>query len=367
MHQTRMPLAAVGPHVLAVSLLCWTAVCGLPHRIAATAAPHHHGEPSSCDERVHELEHELEREQQLVADLREQLAQLQDATLGPPPAQCTFPAPSSSSSSATTAAGGSQPQLRMNTTCSTASLSGAPLEVEACAPHGTLYADTRTTMFDMAPESSFAEAASVKVATVGCGSREWQPTQNASRAKLQSQLQMAKADGAEVVLMFEYSLGARTNPAPMTLSGPEIGAVRALAREIGIIVICPLNLTLSDGTSRNAAVVILRNGTLLKAAYTGGTHAEKNYPGYGWRPGMANYGIDGGGESAAGRACPCRAAAQSGCVGPCVQGGEENVIPSQVGVEVFDLPEIARVAILMCFDVNFPEVWCENTVFSAIF
>lgn len=350
-----MPSAAVGPQVLAISLLYWTVAAAV-----ATAATHDH-ERSSCGERVHALEAQLERERQLVADLRQQLAQLQDATLGPPPAQCTFPAPSSSAAAAA-AAGGSRPQLRMNTTCSTASLSSAPLEVEARAPRGTLYADTRTTMFDMAPESSFAQAASVKVATVGCGSREWQPTQNASRAKLQSQLQMARADGAEVALMFEYSLGA---PTPMTLSGPEIGAVRALAREIGIVVICPLNLTLSDGTSRNAAVVILSNGTLLKAAYTGGTHAEKNYPGYGWRPGMANYGIDGGGESAAGRACPCRApAAQSGdCVGPCVQGGEENVIPSQVGVEVFDLPGIARVAILMCFDVNFPEVWCVNASF----
>jgi hypothetical protein len=353
-----MPSAAVGPQVLASSLLCWTVAAAV-----AAAAPHHHDERSSCDERVHELEHELQRERQLVADLRQQLAQQQDATLGPPPAQCTFPASSvEAAAAAAVAAGGSRPQLRMNTTCSTASLSSAPMEVEARAPRGTLYADTRTTMFDMAPESSFAQAASVKVATVGCGSREWQPTQNASRAKLQSQLQMAKADGAEVALMFEYSLGARTNPTPMTLSGPEIGAVRALAREIGIIVICPLNLTLSDETSRNAAVVILSNGTLLKAAYTGGTHAEKNYPGYGWRHGMANYGIGrGGGESAA---CPCRAAAQSGgCVGPCVQGGEENVIPSQVGVEVFDLPGIARVAILMCFDVNFPEVWCGNVSF----
>ena len=352
-----MPSAAVGPQVLAISLLCWTAAAA----VAAAAAATHDHERSSCDERVHELEAQLERERQLVADLRQQLAQLQDATLGPPPAQCTFPA-SSAEAAAAAAAGGSRPQLRMNTTCSTASLSSAPLEVEARAPRGTLYADTRTTMFDMAPESSFAQAASVKVATVGCGSREWQPTQNASRAKLQSQLQMAKADGAEVALMFEYSLGARTNPTPMALAGPEIGAVRALAREIGIVVICPLNLTLSDGTSRNAAVVILSNGTLLKATYTGGTHAEKNYPGYGWRPGMANYGIGrGGGESAA---CPCRAAAQSGgCVGPCVQGGEENVIPSQVGVEVFDLPGIARVAILMCFDVNFPEVWCGNASF----
>jgi len=360
-----MPPAAVGPQVLAISLLCWTAavVVAPQWRRQRTIMSNH--ERSSCDERVHELEHELQRERQLVADLRQQLAQQQDATLGPPPAQCTFPASSAeAAAAAAAAAGGSRPQLRMNTTCATASLSSAPMEVEARAPRGTLYADTRTTMFDMAPESSFAQAASVKVATVGCGSREWQPTQNASRAKLQSQLQMAKADGAEVALMFEYSLGARTNPTPMTLSGPEIGAVRALAREIGIVVICPLNLTLSDGTSRNAAVVILSNGTLLKAAYTGGTHAEKNYPGYGWRPGMANYGIDGGGESAAGRACPCRAAVQSGgCVGPCVQGGEENVIPSQVGVEVFDLPGIARVAILMCFDVNFPEVWCGNASF----
>jgi predicted amidohydrolase len=308
---------------------------------------------SSSDERVHELEVQLERERRVTAELRQQLTHLQAAS-------CAFPSPAS----AATASSAAPPQLRMNTTCSTASLSSAPLEVEIHPPRGTLYADTRTTMFDMAPESSFAEAASVKVATVGCGSREWQPTQNTSRTKLQSQLQMAKADGAQVALMFEYSLKGAEPNTPMTLSGPEVGAMRALAREVGIIVICPLNLTLPDGTSRNAAVVILSNGTLLRAAFTGGTHAEKNYPGYGWRPGMANYGIDTG-NSAVGRACPCRGAAQSGCVGPCLQGGEQNLIPSQVGVEVFDLPGIARVAILTCFDVYFPEVWAEAAAMGA--
>jgi hypothetical protein len=242
-------------------------------------------------------------------------------------------------------------------TCSVTSMSGAPLSVETRAPRGTLYADTRTTMFDMAPERSFAQVATVKVATVG--GVGYQPTQNASRAKLRSLLQLAKSDGAEVALMFEYSLGARTDPTPMTLSGPEIGAMRGLAREVGIIVICPFNLTLPDHTSRNAAAVILSNGTLARAAYTGGTHSEKNFPVGGWFNGMANTGIGG-------KACHCGAGEdQPGCEGPCIQKGESSIVPSQVGVEVFDLPGIARVAINTCFDIYFPEVWAEAAAMGA--
>ena len=62
--------------------------------------------------------------------------------------------------------------MRMDSTCS-GSLSIASLQVEtprlpryqgeSASP---LYADTRTVMYDMSPESRFAEAAAVKVATV---------------------------------------------------------------------------------------------------------------------------------------------------------------------------------------------------------
>ena len=49
---------------------------------------------------------------------------------------------------------------------------------------------------------------------------------------------MAKDDGAAIACMFEYSL---KSDAPMTLDGPELAAVRSIAREVGLVVICPLN------------------------------------------------------------------------------------------------------------------------------
>lgn len=257
--------------------------------------------------------------------------------------------------------------MRMNYTCS-GSLTTAPLQVTAAlvppADHDSspLYVDTRSVVYDMSPDSSFTSTPSIKVATVA-GVR-WQPTLNASRTKLESYLQMAKADGAAIALMFEYSL-LDTN-GPLTLDGPEIGAMREMARRVDIIIICPFNLTLPDATSRNAAVVILQNGSLARAAVTGGTHTEKNFPVLGYFAG--EIGNDmlppcycGTGDSPIyGRACDPKSSQ------PCVQLGEHGIVPSQVGVEVFDLPGIGRIAVNTCFDIYFPEV-CGNQCLRAIF
>ena len=256
--------------------------------------------------------------------------------------------------------------MRMNYTCS-GSLTNAPLQVTAPLPaagddSSPLYVDTRSVVYDMSPESSFTSIPSIKVATVA-GVR-WQPTLNASRTKLESYLQMAKTDGAAIALMFEYSL-LDTN-GPLTLDGPEIGAMREIARRVGIIIICPFNLTLPDATSRNAAVVILQNGSLARAAITGGTHTEKNFPVLGYFPG--EIGNDmlppcycGTGDSPIyGRACDPKSSQ------PCVQLGEHGIVPSQVGVEVFDLPGIGRIAVNTCFDIYFPEV-CGNRCLRAIY
>ena len=37
--------------------------------------------------------------------------------------------------------------------------------------------------------------------------------------------------------------------------------------------------------------------------------------------------------------------------------GETPLIPGQHGVQAWDLPGIGRIAILICFDVNFAELW----------
>ena len=126
--------------------------------------------------------------------------------------------------------------------------------------------------------------------------------------------------------------------------------------KIDINIICPFNLTLPDASSRNAAVVILRNGSLARAAFTGGTHTEKNFPVLGYFPGEIDNELlppcyCGTGDSPIyGRAC------DPGSSRPCVQIGEHNIVPSQVGVEVFDLPGIGRIAVNTCFDIYFPEV-----------
>ena len=47
----------------------------------------------------------------------------------------------------------------------------------------------------------------------------------------------------------------------------------------------------------------------------------------------------------------------SGPYGSVDHGGETPLIPGQHGVQAWDLPGIGRIAILICFDVNFAELW----------
>ena len=150
---------------------------------------------------------------------------------------CRFPDPAAPSHPG-------EPHLRINSTCPATSMSRETMKVETSGVPGgadaspRLYVDTRSTVYDMSAESSFADAPSVKVATIG--GANWRPTQSASLAQLRANLQMAKDDGAAIACMFEYSL---KSDAPMTLDGPELAAVRSIAREVGLVVICPLNLS----------------------------------------------------------------------------------------------------------------------------
>ena len=48
-----------------------------------------------------------------------------------------------------------------------------------------------------------------------------------------------------------------------------------------------------------------------------------------------------------------------------MQEGEVPVTPGQRGVQVWDLPGIGRVAILICFDVNYYELWHQAYALGA--
>lgn len=48
-----------------------------------------------------------------------------------------------------------------------------------------------------------------------------------------------------------------------------------------------------------------------------------------------------------------------------VQAGEIPIVPGLGGVQVWDLPDVGRIAVLTCFDINFAEVWHEAYALGA--
>jgi predicted amidohydrolase len=213
--------------------------------------------------------------------------------------------------------------LRSNLTCSTGVRSAAPVQlaVEAAetAPQ-QIYRDVHEFTYDMSPRTSFADAGRVKVASVpGAGGPIDIPTAIA-------QLKAAKADGALIATLTEEAFGESPG---QPIDGPGPTAIRHAAKDIGIAVVCPMRLRDVDGRQYNAAIVIHANGSLAKAVYTGSEMTQKQFPVYGY---------------------PLEAPGEAHCQ-------EHNVVPRQTGTSVFDMPGIGRIAIVMCFDVNFPEAW----------
>ena len=190
----------------------------------------------------------------------------------------------------------------------------------------SLYVDAKATVYDMAPVASFVDSATgrVKAAVI---------PRNTDTKSLAAMLKTAKDDGAEIALITEEDFGAsRNDGAGEGLDGAHVTAVAAAAKALEMYVVCSFRMQLSAGESYNGAVVIGRNGTILKAAHSGYDHYEKVFPVLGWPLGPLSEGFPGGGAETYS-----------------TQAGEIPVIPGQKGVQVWDLPGIGRIAILICF------------------
>lgn len=186
-----------------------------------------------------------------------------------------------------------------------------------------MYVDAKATLYDMSPVASFIDGSRVKAAII---------KRSASPDALTTMLTSAKEEGAEIALLTEEDFGAsRDNGPGEGLTGAHVSAVAAAAKKLSIYVICPFRMQLSAGESFNGAVVIGKNGTILRAANSGIDHYEKVFPVLGWPIGSLSVSFPGGAKPAFS-----------------VQKGEVPVIPGQHGVQVWDLPGIGRIAILIC-------------------
>ena len=152
---------------------------------------------------------------------------------------------------------------------------------------GHMYVDAKTTLYDMSPVASFIDGDDVKAAVI---------PRSTSTDALAAMLKQAQAEGAEIALLTEEDFGF--GDAGESLSGPHITAVASTAKDLGMYVVCPFRMQLSPGESYNGAVVIGRNGTILRAANSGIDHYEKVFPVLGWPLGPLSQSSPGGDKEA---------------------------------------------------------------------
>jgi predicted amidohydrolase len=204
-----------------------------------------------------------------------------------------------------------------------------------------LHLDTKATVYDLSPVASFVDSATgrVKAAII---------PRSSNVTSLANSLKSAKQDGADIALITEEDFQGGADQPGEPLTGPHITAIAATAKSLNMYVVCPFRISISPDESYNGAVIISRNGTILSAAKSGATHYEKVFPVLGWPIPSLSDKFPGGQKA-----------------GFSIQGGEVPVIPGQKGVQVWDLEGIGRVAILICFDINYYELWHQAYALGA--
>ena len=133
--------------------------------------------------------------------------------------------------------------------------------------------------------------------------------------------------GVDLVVLPENFAGRQPEPIPQAgTSNGTVAAVSHIARRRKVYVIFGMYERASGGNKTfNSAVCVGRDGTVISVY-------RKVFPVFG--------------------------APNSG------DGGETGVSPSQNGVGVFDL-DFGRVAVLICFDINFAELWLQARAAGA--
>ena len=150
--------------------------------------------------------------------------------------------------------------------------------------------------------------------------------QSGDLTALTAELTLAKSDGAQIALLTEEDFGQTGEP----LDGPHVTGLRAAAKALSIFIIAPVRLNLGKGRNFNAAVVVGKSGELLNST-AGVPYYQKVMP-------VLEFPV------------PNRPPSFPNDL-------PEGVIPGQQGVQAWDLPGIGRIAVLICFDINFFENW----------
>lgn len=166
------------------------------------------------------------------------------------------------------------------------------------------------------------------------------PTNSSEKEqRISEYLNEAARQGADLAVLPENAYGgpwlpANCRHAPEPLDGPLVSSIRAVAKRHRMNIVLPIHEAL-DGRQYNTAVVIDREGAVV------GVY-RKVFPVWGDASQRVPPTAQGGGE-----------------VGP-----PDNVTPSSAGVVAFDL-DFGRIAVLVCFDTNFSELWQQAAALGA--